>query len=67
VAHSARVKLLGVSTTCGNQSVEKTTDNALRVLHLIGRDDVGVCYAVPSLQLVVVSHALVLLAPLGQY
>ena len=22
--------LLGVSTTCGNQSVEKTTDNALR-------------------------------------
>ena len=40
-AHAPGVKLLGVSTTCGNQTLDKTTDNALRVLHLIGRDDVG--------------------------
>jgi len=40
--HSPRVNLLGVSTTCGNQTVDKTTDNALRILHLIGRDDVEV-------------------------
>ena len=35
------VIVAGVSTTCGNQTLAKTTDNALRILHLIGRDDVG--------------------------
>lgn len=40
-AHTPGVTLLGVSTTCGNQTLDKTTDNALRVLHLIGRNDVG--------------------------
>ena len=36
------VIVAGVSTVCGNQTVDKTTDNALRVLHLLGRDDVQV-------------------------
>jgi inosine-uridine nucleoside N-ribohydrolase len=36
------VIVAGVSTVCGNQTVDKTTDNALRVLHLLGRDDVPV-------------------------
>ena len=42
--HSANpaVIVAGVSTVCGNQTVDKTTDNALRVLHLLGRDDVQV-------------------------
>ena len=42
------VIVAGVSTTCGNQTLEKTTDNALRILHLIGRDDVGARPATPS-------------------
>lgn len=42
------VIVAGVSTTCGNQTLEKTTDNALRILHLIGRDDVGARPAAPS-------------------
>lgn len=39
---SPRIDLLGVTTTFGNADVEKTTDNALRVLALAGRDDVPV-------------------------
>ena len=34
--------LVGVTTVHGNQTLEKTTDNALRVLALVGRDDVPV-------------------------
>lgn len=41
-AHSSSCCLLGISTVHGNQTVEKVTDNALRVLHLCGRDDVDV-------------------------
>jgi len=36
------IDLVGVSTVCGNQTVEKTTDNALRMLNLINRNDVPV-------------------------
>ncbi len=36
------VDLLGVTTVHGNQTIEKTTDNALRVLELAGRSDVPV-------------------------
>ena len=36
------IDLIGVSTVCGNQTVEKTTDNALRMLNLIDRNDVPV-------------------------
>ena len=39
---SPEVELLGVTTTYGNQTLEKTTANALRVLELIGRTDVPV-------------------------
>jgi inosine-uridine nucleoside N-ribohydrolase len=37
---SPEVELLGVTTVAGNQTLEKTTANALRVLELVGRDDV---------------------------
>jgi inosine-uridine nucleoside N-ribohydrolase len=36
------INLIGVSTVCGNQTVEKTTDNALRMLNIINRNDVPV-------------------------
>jgi pyrimidine-specific ribonucleoside hydrolase len=39
---SPEVELLGVTTTYGNQTVAKTTANALRVLELAGRTDVPV-------------------------
>jgi inosine-uridine nucleoside N-ribohydrolase len=39
---SPEVELRGVTTVAGNQTLEKTTANALRVLELVGRDDVEV-------------------------
>ena len=39
---SPELDLLGVTTVHGNQTLEKTTENALRVLDLAGRDDVTV-------------------------
>jgi inosine-uridine nucleoside N-ribohydrolase len=39
---SPEVDLLGVTTTYGNQTLAKTTANALRVLELVGRTDVPV-------------------------
>jgi pyrimidine-specific ribonucleoside hydrolase len=39
---SPEVELLAVTTTYGNQTLEKTTANALRVLELVGRTDVPV-------------------------
>jgi inosine-uridine nucleoside N-ribohydrolase len=39
---SPELELVGVTTVHGNQTLEKTTDNALRVLALIGREDVPV-------------------------
>jgi inosine-uridine nucleoside N-ribohydrolase len=39
---SPEVELLGVTTVAGNQTLEKTTANALRVLELAGRGDVPV-------------------------
>jgi inosine-uridine nucleoside N-ribohydrolase len=39
---SPEVELLGVSTVAGNQTLEKTTANALRVLEFAGRGDVPV-------------------------
>ncbi len=39
---SPELNLLGVTTTFGNQTLEKTTANALRVLALVGREDVPV-------------------------
>ena len=39
---SPEIELVGVTTVHGNQTLEKTTDNALRVLALVGRSDVPV-------------------------
>jgi inosine-uridine nucleoside N-ribohydrolase len=39
---SPEVELLGVTTVAGNQTLDKTTANALRVLELAGRGDVPV-------------------------
>src|SRR5436309_14658206 len=39
---SPEAELLGVTTVAGNQTLEKTTANALRVLELAGRPDVPV-------------------------
>src|SRR5256886_5769088 len=39
---SPEVELLGVTTVHGNQTLEKTTANALRVLEFAGRGDVPV-------------------------
>jgi inosine-uridine nucleoside N-ribohydrolase len=39
---SPELELLGVTTTYGNQTLEKTTENALRVLELVERPDVRV-------------------------
>ncbi|MBA2476562.1 MAG: nucleoside hydrolase [Actinobacteria bacterium] len=39
---SPEVELLGVTTVSGNQTLEKTTANALRVLEFVGRGDVEV-------------------------
>ncbi len=39
---SPELELRGVTTVAGNQTLEKTTANALRVLELVGREDVPV-------------------------
>jgi inosine-uridine nucleoside N-ribohydrolase len=39
---SPELELLGVTTTYGNQTLDKTTANALRVLELVGRTEVPV-------------------------
>jgi inosine-uridine nucleoside N-ribohydrolase len=39
---SPEVELLGVTTVAGNQTLEKTTANALRVLEFVGRSDIPV-------------------------
>jgi len=39
---SPEVELVGVTTVSGNQTLDKTTNNALRVLELAGREDIPV-------------------------
>lgn len=39
---SPELELLGVTTVAGNQTLDKTTANALRVLELAGREDIPV-------------------------
>jgi inosine-uridine nucleoside N-ribohydrolase len=56
---SPEVELLGVTTVHGNQTLEKTTQNAIRVLDLVGRADVPVAAGAdrPLIrELVVASH-----------
>jgi inosine-uridine nucleoside N-ribohydrolase len=44
---SPEINLLGVTTVAGNQTLEKTTANAIRVLDHVGRDDVPVAAGAP--------------------
>jgi len=56
---SPELELLGVTTTYGNQTLEKTTANALRVLELAGRADVPVASGASAplrRELVVAAH-----------
>jgi inosine-uridine nucleoside N-ribohydrolase len=39
---SPELELLGVTTVAGNQTLEKTTANAIRILDFAGRDDIDV-------------------------
>jgi inosine-uridine nucleoside N-ribohydrolase len=39
---SPEVELLGITTVAGNQTLPKTTANALRILEFAGRDDIAV-------------------------
>lgn len=39
--HHPAVELLGISTVAGNQTAEKVTENALRVLHATGLSHIG--------------------------
>ena len=41
-AASPEVELLGITTVAGNQTIEKTTANALKVLELVGRPEIPV-------------------------
>jgi inosine-uridine nucleoside N-ribohydrolase len=43
----SEIELLGVTTVSGNQTLEKTTANAIRVLDHVGRDDVPVAAGAP--------------------
>ena len=45
---SPEVELLGVTTVAGNQTLAKTTVNAIRVLDFVGRDDVRVAAGAPA-------------------
>jgi inosine-uridine nucleoside N-ribohydrolase len=56
---SPELDILGVTTTYGNQTLEKTTANALRVLELVGRTDVPVAAGAErplARELVVAAH-----------
>jgi inosine-uridine nucleoside N-ribohydrolase len=56
---SPELELLGVTTTYGNQTLEKTTANALRVLDLVERTDVAVAVGAErplARELVVAAH-----------
>jgi purine nucleosidase/pyrimidine-specific ribonucleoside hydrolase len=44
---SREIELLGVATVFGNQTLERTTDNAIRVLDHVGRRDVPVAAGAP--------------------
>jgi inosine-uridine nucleoside N-ribohydrolase len=44
---SPEVELLGITTVAGNQTLEKTTTNALKILEFVGRTDVPVAAGAP--------------------
>ena len=39
---SPEIELVGITTVAGNQTLDKTTANALKVLELLGRSDIPV-------------------------
>ncbi|PVU99207.1 hypothetical protein BB560_005544, partial [Smittium megazygosporum] len=41
-AHNPRLELLGISTVSGNQTVDKTTINAIKMLEAVGRPEIPV-------------------------
>lgn len=41
-AYDDRLRLLGVSTSAGNSTIDNTTKNTLDILHLIGHSDIQV-------------------------
>src|ERR671934_2859938 len=45
---SPELEVLGVTTVAGNQTLEKTTANAIRVLDFLGRDDLPVAAGAPA-------------------
>jgi inosine-uridine nucleoside N-ribohydrolase len=47
LASPAEIELVGVTTVAGNQTLEKTTANAIRVLDHIGRDEIPVAAGAP--------------------
>jgi inosine-uridine nucleoside N-ribohydrolase len=56
---SPEIELLGITTTYGNQTLDKTTANAIRVLELAGRSDVPVAAGAErplTRELVVAAH-----------
>ena len=44
---SPEVDLLGITTVAGNQTLEKTTANALKILEFVGRTEVPVAAGAP--------------------
>jgi len=44
---SPELDVVGVTTVAGNQTLEKTTANAIRVLDVLGRDDIPVAAGAP--------------------
>jgi inosine-uridine nucleoside N-ribohydrolase len=45
---SPELEVLGVTSVAGNQTLEKTTANAIRVLDLLGRDEIPVAAGAPG-------------------
>jgi inosine-uridine nucleoside N-ribohydrolase len=45
---SPELELLGVTTVAGNQTLAKTTANAIRILDFVGRDDIPVAAGAPA-------------------
>ncbi|WP_258225005.1 nucleoside hydrolase, partial [Aeromonas sp. HMWF036] len=45
---SPELKVLAVTTSAGNQTPDKTLNNALRILTLLGRDDIPVAAGAPK-------------------
>ena len=41
--HSPELEIIGLTTMSGNVTLDQTTENALKVLELVGRTDIPVC------------------------